>query len=479
MTTTRLRSPLDEAPAPERDSGGIVDWSRVRDHVGFALRAVRRHPIAAALAFLAVAAVGPVTLATMPRTYRVEATLTASRNPVVSTLADPVLRRPFEMQEPAHLAREAILRRDNLALLVAETGLVERWARTRAPMGRLRDRIAALVTREAPTREERVEALVERLEKRLTVEIPGEQPGASPSEAAGGRVRIAIEWPDAETGRLLVEAAAQRFFAGQREHERAMVRDATAVLASRAEGLQREIDAKVRSVHELELALLRGGTALSRTYRAPRGRVPQEEELARLKTTLDGKKVALAELERLRDRRGEELRAQLARERIAYADGHPALGRTRELLERLRSPSPEAEALRAEIVGLEQDVARASERAARLVDDEAPALEVQRTELRLLLGQYSAVRDRLDGARVELEAAEAAFDRRYGFAVPPLLPRRPIWPVPALSIGAGLLGGVLLALFVAAALDVRSGRVLARWQLERSLGVPVLGETRG
>jgi hypothetical protein len=474
--TSRHPSP-NEAPGQEHDSAGIVDWSRVRDYAALALRAVRRHPIAAALSFVAVAALGPLTLATMPRTYRVEATLTAGRNPVVSTLADPVLRRPFEMEDPAHVARDAILRRDNLAALVEETGLLERWARARAPMGRLRDAAVGLLGT-APTREERVEALVERLEKRLTVELPGEQPGAPPSAANGGRVRLALEWPDADTAKVLVEAAARRFFAGQREHERALAHDSLAVLATRAEGLRGEIDAKVKEVHELELGVLRGSPALSRSHRAPRGRVPQEEELARLRTTLDAKKVTLAELERLRDRRGEELRAELERARTAYSEGHPSVARTRELLARVGEPSPDVAALRTEIVGLEQDVARASERVARLVDDEDPRLEYRRAELRLLLAQHAAVRDRLDGARVESEAAEAAFERRYGFAVPPRAPKRPVWPIPALSIAAGLVGGALLALFVAAALDLRSGLVLAGWQLER-LGLPVLRELRG
>jgi hypothetical protein len=62
--------------------------------------------------------------------------------------------------------------------------------------------------------------------------------------------------------------------------------------------------------------------------------------------------------------------------------------------------------------------------------------------------------------------------------VPALLPLRPKWPIPALSISAALLGGALLALLAAAALDARSGRVLERWQLERRLGLRVLGEMK-
>jgi len=222
--------------------------------------------------------------------------------------------------------------------------------------------------------------------------------------------------------------------------------------------------------------MLRGNPALSRTYRAPQGRVPQEQELTQLRITLESRKAALAELQRLRQVRAEELRAELSRERTTYGEQHPVLARTRENLERAEEPSAEIEALRAEIAGLEQEFARASERAARLVDDEDPALELERSELRVLLARSATLRDRLEAVRVESAIARAGFDRRYAFAVPPLIPRRPARPIPALSIAAGLLGGVLLALFAAAALDLRSGTVLEAWQLERKLGLRVLGE---
>jgi uncharacterized protein involved in exopolysaccharide biosynthesis len=230
-------------------------------------------------------------------------------------------------------------------------------------------------------------------------------------------------------------------------------------------------------VHEAELAMLRGRTALSSGYRAPTGRVPQELQLAQLKANLESRKLALADLERNREARAEELRAQLARERITYAEAHPAVARTRELLARVSAPGAQAEALRAEIARLEQDFARAGERAARLVDDEDPSLEVRRTELRLLLAQYTGLREKIDGARVEDAVAQASFDRRNAFAVPPVLPRRAAWPIPALSIAAALLGGGLLALLAAAALDVRAGLALEPWQLERR-GIRVLGELR-
>ena len=389
-----------------------------------------------------------------------------------------MLLRPFDSEEPASAAPDAILRRDNLTAIAEETGLVERTRAARAPLPRAVHRVRELLTGRAPTREEELEGLVDALEKRLSITVPGAQPGA-PAGAARNRILVAAEWNDRETAKLLVEAAVRRFVEGRRALELHTGGDALGILEARAAAVRRQIDEKVRRVSELEIALLRGNPALARTLRAPRGRVPQEEQLALLRTTLESRKEALADLERLRQQREGELRLELARERSAYSEQHPDLARTRGVLARLAAPSPEAEALRAEIAGLEQSFQRASERAARLVDDEDPALEVARTELRLLLAQYTTLRDRLDGVRVEGAMAEASFDRRHAFAVPAVLPRKAAWPIPALSIAAGLLGGALLAVFAAALADARSGRVLERWQLERTLGLRVLGEIRG
>jgi uncharacterized protein involved in exopolysaccharide biosynthesis len=476
MTAIRLSPPEPERP-PEDDPSALVDWRRLRERLGFALRAAKRRPFTAASCFLLLASLGPLSLVVMPRTWRVEAIVTASRNPVVSTLAEPVLLRPFDAADAADVARDAILRRDNLVALAEETDLLDRTLAARAPMARFRDRLLERVTGRTPTREKRMEGLVETLEKRLSISVPGAAPGA-PHGAPRDRILLALEWSDAELARTVVDTAARRFFETRRERERAMSADAMAVLEDRAAAVRKDIEGKVKQIHALELAMLRGNTALARTYLAPRGRVPQEQELAQLRTTLESKKLALAEVERFNQHRAEELRAELARQRTTYGEQHPMLGRTRDVLERLAEPSPRVDALRAEIAGLEREFRQASERVARLIDDEDPALEYQRTELRLLLAQYTSVRDRLDGARVESAIAEAGFDRRHAFTVPALLPLRPKWPIPALSIAAALLGGALLAFLVAAALDARSGRVLERWQLERGLGLRVVGEIK-
>jgi hypothetical protein len=472
------RSPsLEPVRPPEHDPGALVDWAQLRARIGFALRAVRRRPLVATCCFVAIAALGPVSLAVAPKTWRVEAVVTAEHDPVVSTVADPVLLRPFGGDDAANAARDAILRRDNLLALVDETGLIDRALAGRSPLARVRDLALELAEGHAKTREDRRRDLVEALEKKLTVKVPGAEPGA-PAGAPRDRILLALEWSDGEAARRVLDAAVRRFFEERRAREEATGRDVVAVLDERAAAVRDEIEAKVGKIHGLELAMLRGNPSLARSFRAPQGRVPQEQELMRLRISLESRKAALADLERLRQARAEELRAQLTRERVAYGEQHPALARTREVLAGVEAPSPQASAMRAEIAGLEQEFSRASERAARLVDDEDPSLEYERTELRILLARATTLRDRVDAARVESAVARAGFDRRYAFAVPPVVPRRPERPIPALSIAAGLLGGALLALLVAAVLDLRSGVVLERSQLEERMGLRVLGELR-
>lgn len=473
---THFRS-VPEPPDASNEPAGIVDWGAIRERVGFALGAVRRRPFVSALCFLSIAALGPLSLEVMPRTWRVEATFTASRTPVVSTLAYPVLQRAFEAEDPAQAAHDAILRQDNLEALIAETGLLERWMAARSPIRRLRDRVEAVLTGRERTQAERIDALVERLEKRLAITVPGAAPGA-PHAAPRDRVVLAVEWYDPETAKLLVETAARRFFDAQRARERALVEDALGALEGHAAAVRGELEQRVKKVHALEVQLVRGRPELARSDRAQRGRVPEEAAVAGLRAVLEARRLAATEVDRVREQRREGAREELGRLRAIYSEQHPAVQREKKLVESLAAPSPQAAGLRADVALLEQELEQASSKVARLVDAENPTLEYERTELRVLLAQYATVRDRIDGARVEMQASQAAFDHRYGFTVPPRLPRRPVGPIAPLAIASALLAGALFALFAATALDVRSGRLLERWQLERNHGVRVLGELR-
>jgi uncharacterized protein involved in exopolysaccharide biosynthesis len=62
---------------------------------------------------------------------------------------------------------------------------------------------------------------------------------------------------------------------------------------------------------------------------------------------------------------------------------------------------------------------------------------------------------------------------------PPALPDRPVFPRPVLTMGLGIVLGLMLGIFLALGAAFRTRALVNRWEVERLLGVPVLLEARG
>ena len=146
----------------------------------------------------------------------------------------------------------------------------------------------------------------------------------------------------------------------------------------------------------------------------------------------------------------------------------------------LRAEADELERQLAARGGAAAGLATAPELAAdatlRLREGADPRLEPERRRLDDLLRQHANLLERIEAARVEMDTAQAAFKYRYSVVAPPLLPQKAVRPYELLAIVGGLLGGLAMAFFASAAADLRSGRVLEPWQLERTLLLPVIGE---
>jgi uncharacterized protein involved in exopolysaccharide biosynthesis len=99
-----------------------------------------------------------------------------------------------------------------------------------------------------------------------------------------------------------------------------------------------------------------------------------------------------------------------------------------------------------------------------------------RTRLRDAMEKYSTLRAQIETAQIDFDTAEAAFKYRYSVIDPPLYPKKPDKPNVVLVVLAGLTGGLLVAIFAAVAVDVRRGRFVERWQVERALDLPTLAE---
>ena len=90
--------------------------------------------------------------------------------------------------------------------------------------------------------------------------------------------------------------------------------------------------------------------------------------------------------------------------------------------------------------------------------------------------KYDDLLGRLEAARIELDTARAAFKYRYSVVTPPEVPKQATKPNVPMTAIAGLVGGLLLALLVSVLSDIRSGKFLEEWQIQRELGLPVLAE---
>jgi uncharacterized protein involved in exopolysaccharide biosynthesis len=101
-----------------------------------------------------------------------------------------------------------------------------------------------------------------------------------------------------------------------------------------------------------------------------------------------------------------------------------------------------------------------------------------KAQVRFALATYNSFLDRIEGARLELDSARAAFKYRYTIIVPAQKPRGPIKPKPPLVFGASLIAGLAMAMLSTTLLDLHSRKLLENWQIKRKLKLPLLGEVR-
>ena len=216
--------------------------------------------------------------------------------------------------------------------------------------------------------------------------------------------------------------------------------------------------------------------------------------LAEVKVMLEAKRRAINELEEFRNRRLLDLQTQLAQQRAVYADAHPAIVTLLQSINALQEPSPQLLALRKEERDLQTEYERLSARrvegsaavAKARTRDPSPTRtgekredlnsEYARTRLRFAMEKYDVLMERIESAQIELDTARAAFKYRYSIVRPPTFPRGPVKPKVRLVLAAGLYAALALGTLAAALADLWSGKVLEVWQMERGLGLPVLGQ---
>ena len=460
-------APAEAAGAPvDADEADLFDWEAIRKWSVLAWNAPRHHPRLAAGTFLGCFLLALMAAAWLPRTYQTQCRIMTSQNLVMPALGNPGRAIPFSADAPTRGAAETILRRENLEALVKQTGLVKRWQDSRPALFRFKDWVLSKLA--GPVDEEtRLDTLVYMLEQRLKV------------TAVDGVITIAIDWPDAQMAYQLVSSAQQNFLETRHALEVSTIAEAISIL----EGHAAEVKARVEEDGQA-LRAARGQRRPGPVYApspAPASvlrpvQEPSSAELANLKLMLLAKRRALADLEGFRQRRLGELQAQLAELKSTYTAAHPIVQATRESMEGLSRESPQLAQLRREEQELVAQVlalggrdtgddsaaqgAPAFAREFRLPaaqpndDDRADAL---RMRLNYAIQKYESLIDRIESARIEQDTARAAFKYRYTVVRPAEVSKKPAKPNIPLTVVAGLLLGVMLAVGTSARIDWKDG----------------------
>jgi hypothetical protein len=471
-------------PTSQGEDPALFDYAAIGDRLGFVLRSAGRHKLLFTACLVSVVAASAVLAAITPRQYQIQATVLALRSPIMSAFTNPGVNR--EWDAPARSAREMVMRRDNLIDLCKQTDFVNRHLASRSRIALMRDQLRQLLRIKPATDEQVLDGLVDGIQGKLWV-LVGEE----------GTVTISMTWSNAQLAFDYVEAALQSFLKARHTAEISTVRDTIAILEAHDARVQTDAMDIANRLEEKERAL-RGKSTVRRTFSSvlasPPPALPEvDDEDGRVAGALAVKLRALNELEEAQRRRVQEQQAKLTEQLNVYAPEHPQVVDTRKTLEVLRGPQPQLDGLRAEVRDLENEAKRrgigrptiAAAAAAATTTTTVPSfsdlgfsddprLEYERSQLAGMLRQHGNLLERIASAKVEIDTAEAAFKYRYTVLSPPQMPKGPLKPFGLILVVAGLLGGVVFAFFAAAVADLRSGRVIERWQIERELGVTIL-----
>jgi uncharacterized protein involved in exopolysaccharide biosynthesis len=443
----------------------------------------------------------------LPRTYHAESRLLANNNDLIRALGNP--RSSLPSEDPTRAARELIFAHDNIVSLIKQTNLMKNWEETRPPLVKWKDLLVQAVAG-VPPEDEKVDAMVGLLEKRLQVSTDQQT------------VTISIDWHDAQMAYLLVETAQQNFLETRHVTEMTAISEALSILEMHGGQMQKMVDDALHELERVRESRRKGSAAgaaapvpapesSTQTF-APAPPVPErvegpssatEQELAQLKFLLNSKKRALADLEDFRSRRVTELTAQLQEQKVQYADQHPIVMDTRQRIEALKLDSPQMSQVKGDIDALEHEyrrkggrdpdalvepsrprtqlrrapqLAQAALSNSELSDD--PLVEFSRNNLRVAAAKYEELLMRIDSARIEQDTARAAFKYRYSVVRPASVPRKPLKPDVALILVLTVFAALLGTLVTGATRDWLSGRLVEPWQVERSLGLPVLSQVK-
>ena len=496
----------------------------IRNYATFVKGALRRHRRLAAIVFAVNVVTALAVLSSWPKTYHVEAKVLAHNNAALMVKGD----QPGN-EAPTRTAAETILRRDALVDLVKQHDLIRYTADHRTTIERIRDGIARIFSTQQETDQDRMDAMVDLLEKRLSVW----------TNQDGNTVSIALDWTDPQMAVRIVDSAQQNYLESRHAQEITALSESIGILQGHATITQANVDDAVAALRQVRMAKdgtappATANQETSASIIARPARNPQvDAHEAQIRASIEAKQRAIADLEDFRRRRLTDLQAKLADQQAIYTENHPAVVDLKQAIAAASGESPQVAQLRSEIAMLTGEVApktdatasttapagapvhttaatiatasdplapdkpkdkesgtaetaisssssSASEALPTLTDlreERDPNIMYARGRLRDAMEKNAALNAQIQSAQIDLETAEAAFKYRYAVVMPAHVPHKAIKPNKPLLAIAAILAGLLLAAFLAVVADLRTGRLVEVWQLERILARPIVAD---
>jgi len=500
----------------DEDEGGGFDLGMLRDYLGYALRAVRLHPILTGSIFVTVVVLAFVVVRALPKGYHVETKLLAQRDAMAG-------HGNAYGWDPLKGASELVMSHEHLTSLVKQLDLTTWWNNNQAPAQKFKSAVMGMLFR-PPTQEEMVRTLVEMLQTKMNV------------YQSDNTVTMTIDWPNGEMAARILDTAEQNFLERRHVLDISTIAESIAILQENAARVRKDVEKmampdKVDAEAAAEkpappvasgAAPVASGAAPEpekKTVRAPapvaagasarktsRRKPEVDADLARQKMLIDTKQRAITDLEDFRQRRTLELQANLAEQKAKYTEQHPVIVGIKENIAAFSKESPQVASLRSEVKLLQETYDRISREAeepdapagarggggtavaaspnagagdAALLlpprENRDPTME---TQITFAVANYAKIKADIEAARVDLDFAQAAFRHRYTVILPAEPPRAPNKPKVLIIMGGATIAALMLGVLAAVAAELRTGRLVNRWQVERILKLPVLAELR-
>jgi uncharacterized protein involved in exopolysaccharide biosynthesis len=464
----------------ESEAGGIKYF------LGLCIGAPRRHRMLAVGILLGTLAVGVLAVAYWPRSYDCEARMMIQREAVLPSLTNPT-RAPEDDGDLTRNARDTILQRNNILAMIEQLDLLDRWVAARQPAARLMDRIASVFS--ARSSDDRLRDLIAFLDERLAVACDASS------------IVIAVEWPDREQAFEIVAFLQRNFLEARYDSKVQVISEAIRVLEAKAKPEADEVETKRIEVTTLQASrALDLHNATTAAQGSPKARIwrafPALGSAPPAKTSgaaqeLEDTRRRIQLLKEDHDRQLLQAQNEISDARAILGPLHPTIVGLQEKLGRLAANPPELQMRQArerELLGESvaapaktrwlwspAPAAPAAPAASRVDVHDAPDVVLAQSELQAVWGRHSELLARIDAANIELAAAQAAFKFQYHVVRPAQIPRQPSKPNAPRMVLAFILAAALLSVLVPGGLDLLRGRFVEEWQLERVLGVPMLG----